>query len=137
MQLNISQPDAETQNIQKPVFSNDTRSMNEATSRSVLQDKRNPRNTPLNDSQPNAKTPKAEESVFSNDTRSMNETTSNNVVQYETSVDNTEPEIPSVKKLPQDESTSVLVDIFMFLNSLSRHRCKKGWNAGTIFPEII
>ena len=34
-------------------------------------------------------------------------------------MDNTEPEIPSVKKLPQDESTSVLLDIFMFLNSLS------------------
>ena len=119
MQLNISQPDAETQNIQKPVFSNDTRSMNEATSSNVLKDKINPRNTPLNDSQPNAKTKKAEKSIFSNDTRSMNETTSNNVVQYATSVDNTEPEIPSVKDLPEDESTNVLADKFMFLNSLS------------------
>jgi hypothetical protein len=90
---------AETQNIEEFALSNDTKNKNE---------------TQKHDKRSNKKEMKTEHSPFvqsdiSEKTNYKNETTVNNI----------SPEIASVKKLPQDESTNALTDIFMFLNSLS------------------
>ena len=90
---------AETQNIEESVLSKDTESKNE---------------TQKHDKRSNKKGMKTEHSPFLQSDISENTNYIN-----ETSVNNIEPQIPSVKELPQDESTNAPTDIFMFLNSLS------------------